>query len=221
MTASPRRRIPLRVGPVARAFVAHVPLFGALLLSLLLLTVPVWAHGDEPHGDAAAPAVRDGASVASALSPAFEVVLVVPARAATSPLHGTLYLADFASNAPIAGATLTLTVPGRPDTLRVAATAEPGVYSVEGPALPTGAQSFALRVVAGEARGLLLLALPASTPAAADGASGSRSAAASDAPVPWAWFGLVAALGVGIALWLVRLARQRRRDRDVSPLPSP
>ena len=186
------------------------PLAFALLAAVLSSVAPAWAHGDEPHGDAAAPAVRDGASVASALSPAFEVVLVVPARTAASPLHGTLYLADFASNAPVAGATLTLTVPGRTDTLRVTPTAEPGVYSVEGPALPTTAQSFALRVSAGDARALVLLALPAAA-AATGGTASPEGASASDAPVPWAWFVLVAAIGLGIALWLVRLARQRRQ----------
>ncbi len=77
--------MPLRVGPVARAFVSPLPLFGALLLSLLLVTVPVWAHGDEPHGDAAAPAVRDGASVASALSPVAVFELPVPSPFASVP----------------------------------------------------------------------------------------------------------------------------------------
>lgn len=197
------------------------PLAFALLAAVLSSVAPAWAHGDEPHGDAAAPAVRDGASVASALSPAFEVVLVVPARTAASPLHGTLYLADFASNAPVAGATLTLTVPGRTDTLRVTPTAEPGVYSVEGPALPTTAQSFALRVSAGDARALMLLALPASAPSAASTAEDASRSAETSAPVPWLWFGIVAALGLGVALWLVRVARQRRRESPPSPLPAP
>lgn len=191
------------------------------MLGLLMLPCAALAHGDEPHGAeaAAAPAARTGASVASALSQAFEAVLVVPVRAAADPLHATLYLADFATNAPITGATLALAVPGRRDTFRVTASGEPGVYTVEGPAVPAGALSFTLRVEAGERRGLMLLAVPAPAPAAE--AEAAAAAETSDAPFPWGWILAVAALGLVGAVWLAFLARQRRRSALPSASPSP
>ena len=195
-----------------------IRLLGAML-GLLMLPCAALAHGDEPHGAeaAAAPAARTGASVASALSQAFEAVLVVPVRAAADPLHATLYLADFATNAPISGATLALSVPGRRDTLRVTATGEPGVYTVEGPALPVGALSFTLRVEAGGQRGLMLLSVPAPAPAA----EAEVAAETAENPLSWGWLVAVAALGLVGAVWLAFLARQRRRSTLPSASPSP
>ncbi len=99
---------------------------------LALLFVPrTRAHGGEDHGAPAAPVVAvggDGLSV-SAASGAFEAVLHVPQAAPGTPVDATLLLADYATSAPVEGATLALTLSGP-----AAAQAElgskgpPGVY---------------------------------------------------------------------------------------------
>ena len=180
-------------------------------------------HGEEVAGGASVSA--DGAFTTSALSRRFEVVLRHAPVSAGQPYRATLYLAAFATNAPVTGATITLAEPGvagRPFTVR--ATDTPGAYAVERPAgfARDGHVSLTVQVSAGGASDLLLLQ---------DVSIGAGDVAAT-APgptsggVPWGWLALVGALGLAFAAWLVRLARQRRRDDAVPaeaavPVPSP
>ncbi|KAA9325114.1 hypothetical protein F0P96_20670 [Hymenobacter busanensis] len=148
-----------------------------LLLGLLLLSGNAQAHGGEDHGasgKAAAPAGATSFSVA-ALSEQFEVLLRYEPLEGGEPADLRLFLSDYATNAPIKGAKLTLTNPEDANLKWAVTEKGPGEYLVEGEFPANKAYSFALNVVAGDKADLLLLdgikvgeKLPvAATPAAA------------------------------------------------------
>jgi RND family efflux transporter MFP subunit len=89
------------------------------------------AHGGEDHGAPAAPTVDIHADTVevTASSSTFESVLRVARGPANTPVVTTLWLADFATSAPIADATPSLALSG-PGTVQVdlAPTPAPGVY---------------------------------------------------------------------------------------------
>ncbi|RPD43923.1 hypothetical protein DNI29_22690 [Hymenobacter sediminis] len=130
-----------------------------ILLLGLLLAGAAAAHGGEDHGDgakASAPAGATSFSVA-ALSEQFEVLLRYEPLEGGQPADLRLFLSDYATNAPIKGAKLTLTNP-EDASLKWAVTEKgPGEYLVEGQFPANKAYSFALNVVAGEQADLLLL----------------------------------------------------------------
>ena len=198
-----------------------------LLLFALLLTPPAAsAHGGEDHGAGGARATAGASAVtASALSRRFEVVLKHAPVRGGQPYQGTLYLADFATNAPVAGATVTLEEPGvsgRPFTVRAAG--EPGVYLVERPSgfARDGDFNLAVRIRAGDASDLVLLQHvyvgPIRTPALS-----SMTAAPADESqegLPWLWILVVLVLGVAFAAWLALMARKRRALEPAASTPA-
>jgi len=136
-----------------------------LLQLLLLLTwlaapaLPAAAHGGEDHGDAAKAATPAGATTfsAAAVSDQFEVLLRYPPLAPGGDADMRLFLADFATNAPIKGARLTLTCPEAPQ-LKFAVTEKgPGEYLVETTFPAKRAYSLTVQIVAGSQADLLLL----------------------------------------------------------------
>ena len=129
-----------------------------LLLGLLLLCGPAHAHGGEDHGAAKAATAAGATSFSvAALSEQFEVLLRYEPLEGGQPADLRLFLSDYATNAPIKGAKLTLTTP-EDSTLKWAVTEqEPGVYLVEGEFPANKAYSFAANIVAGEQADLLLL----------------------------------------------------------------
>ncbi|MBT2559294.1 hypothetical protein J7E24_16010 [Hymenobacter sp. ISL-91] len=130
-----------------------------ILLLGLLLTSLAYAHGGEDHGEGPKAGTAAGATSFSvaALSEQFEVLLRYEPLEGGQPADLRLFLSDYATNAPIKGAKLTLTNP-EDATLKWAVTEqEPGIYLVEGQFPANKAYSFALNVVAGETADLLLL----------------------------------------------------------------
>jgi multidrug efflux pump subunit AcrA (membrane-fusion protein) len=108
--------------------------FLALAISVVGLFAPaiVLSHGGEDHGETGTPVETvSGRKSVSAQSEIFDIVaqygLVEPGK----PAALDLYLSDYETNAPIAGATIQVSVGGN-DTVLAAATAEkdPGLYSV-------------------------------------------------------------------------------------------
>ncbi len=192
------------------------------LLLLFLLAPPVARAGGDPsdghtHGapTGAAAGVAQGLATTSAITRRFEVVLKHAPVEGGQAYRGVLYLADYATNLPVVGATITLEEPGvtgRPFTVR--ATASPGVYAVERAAgfVRNGRFNVAVRIRAGDAADLVLLQNVYIGPVDAPAGGAAAAEAASDEGLPWLWMLVVAALGVGFAAWLVRLARMRRRD---------
>lgn len=130
-----------------------------LLLSLLLLSGAALAHGGEDHGDGAKASTPAGATSFSvaALSEQFEVLLRYEPLEGGEPADLRLFLSDYATNAPIKGAKLTLTNPEDASLKWVVTEKEPGIYLVEGEFPANKAYSFALNVVAGDKADLLLL----------------------------------------------------------------
>ena len=132
------------------------------LLILLLLGL-LWAgraaaHGGEDHGapKASTPAGATSFSVA-ALSEQFEVLLRYEPLEGGKPADLRLFLSDYATNAPIKGAKLTLTNPEDANLKWVVTEKEPGVYLVEGQFPANKAYSFAANIVAGDKADLMLL----------------------------------------------------------------
>ena len=198
---------------------------GFTLLSLLSLTAaPARAGGDpsdgHSHGEevgGASSSVGPGAVTTSAMTGRFEVVLTHAPVRGGQPYAGLLYLADYETNRPVEGATLTVQALGVPGAVAVEETAEPGVYAVSLPGgFPRdGRYDVSVSVRAGAAADLVLLTGlyvgPVETPAAEPTAEPSGGAG-----VPWVWVLGVAALGLALAAFLVRSARQRRAGADVS-----
>ncbi len=188
-----------------------------LLFCLLGLAVPAArAHGGEDHGDEAKAStgpVPTTFSVA-ALSEKFELLLRYEPLEAGQAAHLRLFVSDYATNAPVPGATLTLTTPEDAQLKWTAEAREPGVYLVEGQFPANKKYSFAVNVVAGGRADLLLLPgievgkkLP--VPAAVEETSGLFSS----------WKTLLAlagafALGVGLTAFFLR--RQARRAISTS-----
>ncbi len=120
----------------------------------LVLTVSfVFAHGGEDHSTPAAARTVDAADAASVLatSSKLEAVLRVPHVPPGVSTEATLLLADFATSAPIEGASATLTLSG------------PGSLQAElGSAGPPGFYHGALTLPAdGEYAGALVVSVPA------------------------------------------------------------
>ena len=195
--------------------------FLLLLLGWLLLAGPALAHGGEDHGEggkAAAPAGATSFSVA-ALSEQFEVLLRYEPLEGGRPADLRLFLSDYATNAPIKGARLTLTNP-EDATLKWAVTEQaPGVYLVEGQFPANKTYSFALNAVASDKADLLLLEgikVGEKLPAAATTAPAAPSLFAS-----WkTMLALVGAFGLGIGLTAL-LLRRRRQPKTPTPTPTP
>jgi hypothetical protein len=130
-----------------------------ILLLGLLLTGPAYAHGGEDHGDGAKAGMAAGATSFSvaALSEQFEVLLRYEPLEGGQPADLRLFLSDYATNAPLKGAKLTLTNPEDVSLKWVVTEQEPGIYLVEGQFPANKDYSFALNIVAGETADLLLL----------------------------------------------------------------
>lgn len=182
-----------------------------ILLLGLLLSAPAHAHGGEDHGEgpkADTPAGATSFSVA-ALSEQFEVLLRYEPLEGGKPADLRLFLSDYATNAPIKGAKLTLTTPEDANLKWAVTEKEPGLYLVEGQFPANKTYSFAVNIVAGETSDLLLL----------EGIKvGEKLPVAAAAPVAAtslfsSWKSILAlvgafALGIGLTALLMRRRRQ-------------
>ncbi|MBF9238657.1 hypothetical protein I2I05_14730 [Hymenobacter sp. BT683] len=193
-----------------------------LLLGLLLIG-PAHAHGGEDHGDHATAATPGGATTFSvaALSAQFEVLLRYEPLEGGQPAHLRLFLSDYATNAPIKGAKLTLTTPEDAALKWTATEQEPGIYMVEGQFPANKTYSFAANIVAGERADLMLLEgieVGEKLPVAAAPATAAPGLFSSWKTV----LALVGAFALGIALtaWLMRRRRPARPVAISNPTPA-
>lgn len=129
-----------------------------LLLLALLLAPGAWAHGGEDHG-AAKPGTAAGSTSFSthALSETFELLLRYAPLEAGKPAHLRLFVSDYATNAPVPAARITLTTPEDGSLKWTVKPLEPGIYEVEGQFPANKKYSFAANIVAGAEADLLLL----------------------------------------------------------------
>ncbi|RSK37202.1 hypothetical protein [Hymenobacter metallilatus] len=185
-----------------------------LLLSLLL-TGTAYAHGGEDHGDAAKAPTAAGATSFSvaALSEQFEVLLRYEPLEGGQPADLRLFLSDYATNAPIRGAKLTLTNPEDAALKWAVTEQEPGIYLVEGEFPADKAYSFAANIVAGERADLVLL----------EGIKVGEKLPVVEAPVAAtaglfsSWKTIAALLGAfGLGIGLTALLMRRRAVASVS-----
>lgn len=108
--------------------------FLTLVFAVLGLCAPavLLAHGGEDHGDAGAPAQAvSGRKSVSAQSENFDLVAQYGVIEPSKPATLDLYLSDYEANAPVAGATIQVSVSGN-DSFSATATEEkdPGLYNV-------------------------------------------------------------------------------------------
>ncbi len=135
-------------------------------LAVLLFAAPLQAHEGHDHGEAPAPLpVGESGPRFAVASDLFELV---------GTLHDhtlTLYLDDYASNAPVAGAGVELEF--GPHKYQAKET-EPGVYQLDLPAPQPGRHALLFTLQAGENSDLLTanLEIPPPGPKAAPAAAG-------------------------------------------------
>ena len=139
----------------------------------------------------------------------FEALLRYEPLEGGKPADLRLFLSDYATNAPIKGAKLTLTTPEDANLKWAVTEQEPGVYLVEGQFPANKAYSFALNVVAGETADLLLLEgikVGEKLPVAATAPAAATSLFSSWKTI----LALVGAfvLGIGLTALLMRRRRQ-------------
>lgn len=191
-----------------------------LFVALLLIAASARAGGDPSDGHShgvevggASSSVGPSVVTTSAMTPRFEVVLKHAPVRGGEPYSGLLYLVDYATNRPVASATVEIQAPGvSGGPFTVEATDEPGVYAVTRAAgFPRdGRYDLTASVQAGGVSDLVLLTglfvgpveVPTEVPAAEPSGGGS---------FPWVWVLVVGALGAVFAWFLVRSARQRRQ----------
>lgn len=180
-----------------------------LLLLSLRLSSAAYAHEGEDHGGGKAGAPAGTTSFSThALSEKFELLLRYAPLQGGQPAHLTLFVADYATNAPVPGAKITLTNPEDASLKWTVTAQDSGVYRVEGRFPANKNYSFAANVVAGNRADLLLLEgvavgqkLPAATEPAAPAASLFNS-----------WKNvLLLGLAFGAGVLLTALLMRRRR----------
>jgi hypothetical protein len=190
-----------------------------LVLLTLLRLAPAQAHGGEDHGEtaqASGGAFPTTFSVA-ALSEKFELMLRFEPLEKGQDADMRLFVSDYATNAPIKGAKLTVTCPEAPALKFAVSEQEPGSYLVEGTFPENKKYSLAVNIVAGTQADLMALQglevgkkLPvAPAPLAAGGLFSSWKTI----------LALVGAFALGILLTV--LLMRRRTAAPVSTATSP
>jgi len=194
--------------------VARVALFfsASCVLALpLFASVSASAHGDEDHGQAPPPPTASAdARTATATTTAIELVVRWPAKpAAAGPLRFRVLASDYATNAPVEGAQIevTLSTPGKPDTTAtIPATKSPGVYEGDVTLAADAHYALSATIIAGELVDVAAIPDveigPPPVVAEAEHEHGS------------AWFGIAAsALVLAASLVALFVFRRRRRAR--------
>lgn len=134
-----------------------IPLVLVLLMLLRPASVP--AHGGEDHGETAKAAGGRFPTTFSvaALSEKFELMLRFEPLEKGRDADLRLFISDYATNAPITGARLTVTCPEAPALKFEITGKDPGSYLVEGTFPENKKYSLAVNVVAGSRSDLLTL----------------------------------------------------------------
>lgn len=141
---------------------AGLVLAASLSLASLLATTAVRAHGGDDHAEKPAVAAAGWLPRAEAASEAFELVLVADGE------HGWLYLSDFASNQPVANASLTVDIQpaqqqaaSQPQTgLTATPTGNAGSYRLDWQPLTEGDYAVTVTFVTADNADVLTMQLP-------------------------------------------------------------
>ena len=121
-----------------------------LLMLALLRAAGARAHGGEDHGDAAKPSAGAAATTFSvaALSESFELLLRFEPLTKGKDADMRLFISDYATNAPVKGAKLTVTCPEATDLKFTVTEKSPGAYLVEGVFPANRKYSLAVNIIA-------------------------------------------------------------------------
>ncbi|MDP3845946.1 MAG: hypothetical protein Q8R10_05915 [Pseudomonas sp.] len=179
-------------------------MMGYRILLAAVLSLPltgVFAHGDEPHGEAPALSTNTHSLPSGeAHSPDFELVAQLQGD------HLTVYLDNYSDNQPVLGATVEVESDSFKATLPAVA---PGTYQVSASALNhPGEHSLLFTIVAGEQSDLLDTVLRVSAAETAPTAASNRL---------W-WWGAAALLLAVAALLFKGRRRLGLAKQGVAPL---
>ena len=188
-----------------------------LLLLGLLLTFAARAHGGDDHGGGAQPAAGAVATTFSvaALSEKFEMLLRFEPLEKGRDADLRLFISDYATNAPIKGAKLTVSCPEDASLKFEVSEKAAGDYLVESTFPANKKYSLAVNIVAGSQADLMLLPgieVGKKLPVAVAPGAGAPSIFASWKTILL----LIGAFGLGIGL-TVLLMRRRRAAAPISP----
>ena len=171
------------------------------------------AHGGEDHGaPKPAQAISPGLRVASASSDRYEVVIKYPAGPVGKAVNAQLFLSDLETNAPIAGAKVTLEIPDQEFKIIASPDKDAGIYAFEMIAKKAGEFDGLVTIEPGGDKEPDLLPVPALL--------------LGPIPIPhtpshWLWYvgGTILFLVAGMAV-LTRMRRTRRPvPRDMAIFP--
>ena len=197
------------------------PMLRLVLLVLLGAAPQARAHGGDDHGGGAQPsagAIATTFSVA-ALSEKFELLLRFEPLKKGRDADMRLFISDYATNAPIKGAKLTVTCPEAAGLKFEISEKDPGAYLVEGTFPENKKYSLAVNVVAGDKADLMLLKgvkVGKELPVAAAAPPAAPSIFSSWKTI----LALVGAFVLGIVLTAVLLRRHRNAPPAVlTPTP--
>lgn len=182
-----------------------------LAAALLSLSPGARAHGGEDHGAAPPPpAATDGMRKASTSTSSVEVVVRWPAQDAGKEMPFRILLSDYATNSPIEGGTIdvTLSGPGGSEVATKASAASPGVYEAKLVPKQNGAHALSMTVSAGELVDIVALSgIEVGPPSENEVATLPH-----EHGIPWATIAALAVLVVVVLVVAGFVLRRRRRN---------
>jgi hypothetical protein len=193
----------------------------AALMALTAAPTPLLAHAGEDHGEAQSPApvtiagMQGDVLTSSSTTDYFEVVSKYPATDAGDDTRMRLFVADFATNRPITGATLALSFKPQGVEIRQAPKmVSPGIYDVVVRFPNDATYSMVATITAGQRTDFVELrnfyAGDAAQTFLAEHAT--NVAVTTEEPgTPWTMIAAIAAGALAVGLLIVVLLRRRRK----------
>lgn len=171
-------------------------------MAVLLAPASSWPHGGEDHGDAPAPTVQEDTRPRAETSTEWlELVLRLDGDALV------VYLDDYNTNAPIAGAEVEVEGNGLKG---VAVERSPGVYALDaGPVKAPGTHPLTLSIISGDQAELLTASFTVPKPEEAE-PSGDQMASSKYA----LWAGAGGVLVMALILIAVRQSRRGKTSQQ-------
>ncbi len=120
------------------------------IIALLASPLPIFAHGDEDHGEAKPQtSVKQNIETRTATTDDFEILLKTPILEPDKEIGGKLFLTSHETNEPISNAKITLLIEGedgKKTEIVVNPTDNPGVYRLTIPPIPNSTVKLSAKI---------------------------------------------------------------------------
>ncbi len=120
------------------------------IIALLATPFPIFAHGDEDHGEAKPQtSVKQNVETRTAVTDDFEILLKTPLLEPDKEIGGKLFLTSHETNEPISNAKITLLVEGedgKKTEIVVNSTDNPGVYRLTIPPITQSTVKLSVKI---------------------------------------------------------------------------